>query len=114
MINQLLNSVPTQEIANNNWIKNYIIGVLHYVFYFANIVDDAEFYKELEEIEFIKKENIMGALARKIENQAMQKGMQQVALKLLQKGIERSIIVETTGLSAQEIEEISNKKPDEN
>ena len=120
MINQLLNSVPNQEIANNNWIKNYIIGVLHYVYYFANIVDDAEFYKELEEIEFIKKENIMGALARKIENQGIQKGMQQgmyqgiqqVALKLLQKGIERSVIIETTGLSEKEIEEISNKKMD--
>lgn len=117
MINQLLNSVPNQEIANNNWLKNYITGVLHYVYYFANIVDDAEFYKELEEIEFIKKENIMGALARKIENQGIQKGMhqgiQQVALKLLQKGIERSIITETTGLSEKEIEEISNKKPNE-
>ncbi|MGI9214898.1 MAG: Rpn family recombination-promoting nuclease/putative transposase [Gammaproteobacteria bacterium] len=117
MINQLLNSVPNQEIANNNWLKNYITGVLHYVYYFANIVDDAEFYKELEEIEFIKKENIMGALARKIENQGIQKGMhqgiQKVALKLLQKGIERSIITETTGLSEKEIEEISNKNPDE-
>lgn len=72
MINQLLNSVSEQEIANNSWLKSYITGVLHYVFYFANIVDDTEFYKELEEIEFIKKENIMGALAKKIEKQNFQ------------------------------------------
>ena len=47
----------------------------------------------------------------------MQQGMyqviQQVALKLLQKGIERSVIIETTGLSEKEIDEISNKKMDE-
>jgi predicted transposase/invertase (TIGR01784 family) len=119
-----------KHINNSDWLKNYISSILQYIYYFANIVNDAEFRKELEKIEFIKKENIMGTLARKIEKEGIQKGIQQgiqqglqkgiqqgikqgiqeVALQLLKKGVERTIIVESTGLSEKEITQIANKQ----
>ena len=99
-----------KTVDNNNWLKDYISSILHYIYYFANIVDDAEFSKELEKIEFIKKENIMGTLAHKIEKEGIQKGIQQgvqkVALKLLQKGIDLTVIAESTGLTEEEIKKI--------
>ena len=115
-----------KHINNSDWLKNYISSILQYIYFFANIVNDAEFRKELEKIEFIKKENIMGTLARKIEKEGIQKGIQQgiqqgikqgikqgiqeVALQLLKKGVERTIIVESTGLSEKEITQIANKQ----
>jgi len=106
-----------KNINNSDWLRNYISSVLQYIYYFANIVNDSEFREELEKIEFIKKENIMGTLARKIEKEGIQKGIKQgvqqgikqVALKLLKKGVETTIIVESTGLSEQEITQIANK-----
>ena len=103
-----------KTINNSDWLRNYISSILQYIYYFGKIVNDSEFHKELEKIEFIKKENIMSKLARKIEKEGIQKGIQQgiqkVALQLLKKGIERTIIVESTGLSEQEITQIANKQ----
>ena len=103
-----------KTVDNNNWLKDYISSVLHYIYYFANIIDDAEFSKELEKVEFIKKENIMGTLAHKIEKEGIQKGIQQgvqkVALKLLQKGIDLAVITESTGLTEEEIKKIDTQQ----
>ena len=111
MINELEHCVNNKKNNNDNgWLKDYIGSILYYIYYFANIVDDAEFYKELEKIEFIKKENIMGTLARKIEKEGIQKGIQLVALKLLQKGIELAVIAESTGLTEEEIKKIDTQQ----
>lgn len=48
-----------QHISGAGWIKEYINGSLHYIYYFANITNDEEFSKKLESVELVKRENIM-------------------------------------------------------
>ncbi|MEI6529707.1 MAG: Rpn family recombination-promoting nuclease/putative transposase [Candidatus Falkowbacteria bacterium] len=107
IINTLDNYVKNNKFNDVVWFKDYIAGNLHYLYYFGNIVNDIDFSKELEQIEFIKKENVMGALARKIEADGIQKGKTEkakaTALVLLQEGIEHSVITKSTGLSEEEL-----------
>ena len=107
IIDELYNHVTSNKTINNSgWLKNYISGVLQYIYYFANIVNDSEFRKELEKIEFIKKENIMGTLARKIEKEKAKS----IAMTMLQDKEDYNKIIKYTGLSKNEIEEMCNQQ----
>ena len=99
-----------QHIASAGWIKEYINGSLHYIYYFANITNDEEFSKKLESVELVKRENIMGALARKIEQQGIEKGKAEVAKSMLAAGSNLEFITKVTGMTEKEINDLKIKK----
>jgi len=82
--------------------KEYIEAVLSYIFQNGNIKDPDKFIEKLEEIAIVK-EQIMGTLARKFEQEGETKKAKATALVLLQRGIDHSIITESTGLSEEEL-----------
>ena len=99
---------------NNSWLKNYIHSNLHYLYYFANIINEQEFAEKLETVDFIKREKIMGVLARKIEQQGIEKGIEkgrvegkiEVAKAMLNAGSDVPFITKVTGLTEEEINEL--------
>jgi recombination-promoting nuclease RpnC len=95
------------------WFKDYVNGNLHYLYYFANIIDDKEFTKELERVNYIKRENVMGALARKIEQTGIVKGevkkSQEIAIAMLKKGLDINLIMEVTSITKEEINKLKDK-----
>jgi hypothetical protein len=99
-----------QHIAGAGWIKKYINDSLHYIYYFANITNDEEFSKKLESVGLVKRENIMGALARKIEQQGIEKGIEknkaEVAKSMLEKNLDLNLISEVTKLTEKEINDL--------
>lgn len=95
---------------NNSWLKNYIHSNLHYLYYFANIINEQEFAEKLETVNFVKQEKIMGALARKIEQQGMEKGMEknkvEVAKSMLSEGSDVNFISKVTKLTIEKINDL--------
>ena len=121
---EYINTNKSLEIGG--WFKDYVYGSLHYLFYYAKIIDDQEFIKELETIDFIKEENVMGALARKIEQEGITKGIAKgiaegevkgeikkanlIAINLLKQGqLSVSAIAYATGLTILEVEELQKQ-----
>ena len=95
---------------NNSWLKNYIYSNLHYIYYFANITNEQEFAEQLETVNFVKREKIMGALARNIEQQGIEKGKVEgkieVAKAMLNAGSDLQFITKVTGFTEEEINEL--------
>lgn len=99
---------------NDSWLKNYIHNNLHYLYYFANIINEQEFAEKLETVDFIKRENIMGVLARKIEQQGINKGIEkgraegkiEVAKAMLNADSDIQFITKVTGITKEEINEL--------
>ena len=118
IINKLkADHVNTKSLKIGGWLKDYVYGSLHYLFYYAKIENDQQFIKELETIDFIKEENVMGALARKIEQEGMAKGKAEgltekaklIAIKMLKKGRSISEISEITDLPETEIKQLQGQ-----
>lgn len=84
-------------------LTDYINGNLHYVYYFANIINNKEFTEELEKVDFIKRENAMGAVARKIEQEGIEKGIKKTALSMVREGLYVTLINKVTNLTIEEI-----------
>ena len=135
IINKLDKDVNKNNIiAGGVWFKDYVESNLQYLYYFANIIDDQEFTAKLETVNFVKEENIMGALARKIEQQGIIKGIaegiqkgkaegiaegiqqgkaegiieskKETAKVMLQEGVDLNFISKITGLSLGEINQL--------
>lgn len=114
IINKLDGYVHTNkalEIAG--WFKDYVYGNLHYLFYYANISNDQEFIKELEKVKFIKQEGVMGVLARKIEQQGIEKNKREVALSMVKKGLDINLISEVTKMTVEEVTKLKESELEE-
>lgn len=110
IINKLDEYVKTNkrlEIAG--WFKDYVYGNLHYLFYYAKINDDQEFIKQLEKVKFIKQGGIMGALARKIEQEGIAKGRKETVLAMLKEGLDIDLICRITKLNIAEINQLKEE-----
>ena len=96
--------------GNSSWLKNYIHSNLHYIYYFANIINEQEFAEQLETVDFVKREKIMGAMARKIEQQGIEKGIEknkaEVAKSMLERNLDLKLISEVTNLTEKEINDL--------
>lgn len=115
IINKLDNYIGSNKsLEIGGWFKDYVYGNLHYLFYYAKINDDQEFIKELEKVKFIKQEGVMGALARKIEQDGIAKGeekkVKEIASIMLNKGADLNFIKEVTNLTLDEIKQIQADK----
>ena len=68
--------------------------------------------EKLETVDFVKRENIMGALAHKIEQQGIEKGIAkgktEVAKSMLEAGSDIQFITKVTGLSEEEINKLKS------
>ena len=80
------------------------------IYYFANITNDEEFSKKLESVELMKRENIMGSLARKIEQQAIEKNKAEVAKCMLEEGSDVNFISKVTKMTIEEINALKRPK----
>ena len=97
----------------NSRLMLYVKVNLYYIMQFGNINNPDRFIEQLEENITIK-EQIMGTLARTFIDEGVEKGIGEgemkkakaTALVLLQKGIDHSIITESTGLSEEELAKI--------
>ena len=104
--------------GNSSWLKNYIHSNLHYLYYFANIINEQEFAEQLETVDFVKREKIMGAMARKIEQQGIEKGRiegieknkAEVAKSMLERNLDLQLISEVTRLTKKEINDLKLKE----
>ena len=96
-----------EQLAINGVTRNRITKQLHYVQYSANIIDEQQFRQELETIDYIKKENIMGPLPRKYIQQGKIEGKiegkTEVAKSMLQENLDMKLIIKLTGLPEEEI-----------
>ncbi len=114
-----INTNKSLEIGG--WFKDYVYGNLHYLFYYAKITNDQEFIKELEKVKFIKQEDVMGALARKIEQEGIVKGkiegkvegkvegIKEIALSMLAEGADLNFTSRVTKLTIDEIITLKNQ-----
>lgn len=102
----------TASTEVGGWAKDYIMAALHYLYYFANI-DNKEFTKELEKVDFIKKDNVMGALARKIEQQGIEQGIEknrrETILAMLAESCDINFIIKITNATIEEINKIKKE-----
>lgn len=115
----IINKIKANNINTNKsleisgWFKDYVYGSLHYLFYYAKIQNDQEFIKELETIDFIKEDNIMGALARKIEQEGIEKGIKttqkEVVLSMVKEGLDINLIKKVTKLTVEEINKLKEE-----
>ena len=99
------------SIEVGGWLKDYINGNLHYIYYFANIINNEEFTKELEKVDFIKRENSMNAFARKIEQkgieQGIERGIEKIALAMLTEGLDLNLISKITKLTIEDLNKLN-------
>lgn len=111
IINRLVRYVNAKKaMGSGSWFRDYVNANLHYLYYFAKIDSDKEFTEELEKVTFIKKEDIMGALARKIEQQGIEKGIKKAALSMIKKGLDINLICEVTNLTAEEVDKLKDQQ----
>lgn len=121
IINKLDQDVNQKHFAvSGSWFINYVQSNLHYVYYFANIINEQEFIEKLETIDFVRQENIMGVMARKIEQQGIEKGIEQgiergvdqnkkeTARIMLAEGVDLNFIVKVTKLTIEEINKLKD------
>jgi predicted transposase/invertase (TIGR01784 family) len=115
IINKLDQDVNQKQLIGDDvWFINYVQSNLHYVYYFANILNEQEFTEKLETIDFVKRENIMGAMARKIEQQGIEQGIErgvdqnkkETARIMLAEGADLNFIVKVTKLTVEEINKL--------
>ena len=103
-----INTKLTED--KRGWLSDYVYSNLHYIYYFSNIIDEHEFAEKLETVNFVKRDNIMGALARKIEQQGIEKGKAEgkaeVAKSMLDAGSDIQFITKITGLTEEEVKEL--------
>jgi hypothetical protein len=69
-----------------------------------NIINEQEFAEKLETVDFVKRENIMGVLARKIKEEGKVEGKVEVAKSMLYAGSDIQFITKVTGLTEKEVE----------
>lgn len=101
-----------QDISQNGLIevgscfKNYVHSNLFYIYYFGNNINDQKFVEKLETVDFVKREKIMGALARKIKEKGKDEKTKEIVKCMLNAGSDIQFITKVTGLSDKEINEL--------
>ncbi len=125
--NFLLNLQNLTEIITNmldfssqNYcmIMDYIENTIYYIINIANIDNFGVFNQALENISIIKEHKIMATIAQQLEQRGEQRGIQlgkirgyeQVARNLLKEGLSKDLIMRTTGLTTEELENLQKKQ----
>jgi predicted transposase/invertase (TIGR01784 family) len=107
IILNVLDNARKQQLYINDATKNNVTKYLHYAQHSANITDEKQFREILENIDYIKKENIMGPIPRKYIKQGKNEGKIEVAKSMLQEGSDIKFIIKVTGLPEEEIEKLN-------
>jgi predicted transposase/invertase (TIGR01784 family) len=110
IINKMINHASPEQLDVHGNIRNRITKHLHYTQYFANITDEKQFRQEIENIDYIKKENIMGPIPRKYIQQGKVAARIEVAKSMLNENLDIKLIIKLTGLPEEELAKLTTSK----